>query len=150
MKVSRETGGETLLDTLLTLMHLQHEADLIKCVSVFECAVLEASVRCFTFIRRVQLMFLNCRWLWLLNTNLSWMLHHVHHWTISWCTQWSYLTVPFFFFFFYCYVYDWAIKRLWSGGVFCVCVLHCIEAWICIWVSRMVHQHKPIHLLWDC
>lgn len=30
-------------------------------VSLFECAVPETSVLCFTFIRRVQLMFLNCQ-----------------------------------------------------------------------------------------
>lgn len=34
MKVSRGTGGETLLNTLLTLMHLQHEVDLIMCLCV--------------------------------------------------------------------------------------------------------------------
>lgn len=89
-------------------------------------------VTCCTLLCRDQRRFFNCQWMWIYNTNLSWMLHHVHHWTISWCTQWSCLTVPSFLML--ClWLTVWASKWLWSGGALCACCIvyrlslcHCI------------------------
>lgn len=71
--------------------------------------------------------------------NLSWMLHHIYHWTVP-------VSLPLM----RCL---WLSQQVVGVEGLCVCVLCCIQAFlVCFYDSnqRLVHQRKLIYLLWSC